>query len=355
MKGKVYQHKQGYWFVAWYDKDAKKQYKVYRYLGEMMYQRPLAIRLLGIMQNDYEKGTFRIEKYLSNTSDVITILRDWLKEESSHLTPATIKDYENSIENHLVPWFERNPYSLDDLQYNILCKLMGEINRSGKGRLNVMYCLRRCFEYCKKSNLIVTIPTFPEKRLYNIIEPVVRWLPEERQMNVIEAIPAHHRPIFLWLKYHLRRPSEAMALYREDYKQDQDVFIIKRTFSNKKLIEQTKTKKQHIIPCHPKFKPIRDRLVVRLDSPFMFTNPTGRLDGKRYQHDFLVDLWNEACKRTGESIDMYSGLKHSSCSQYLNEKGRNMEELQLLTDHARRESLKKYVNVSVETKRKLMG
>jgi hypothetical protein len=36
------------------------------------------------------------------------------------------------------------------------------------------------------------------------------------------------------------------------------------------------------------------------------------MDGKRYTLESLNRLWRHACKETGESIDMYSGLKHSS-------------------------------------------
>jgi hypothetical protein len=48
------------------------------------------------------------------------------------------------------------------------------------------------------------------------------------------------------------------------------------------------------------------------------------------------------------------GLKHSSCSQYVNEKGLSIDELQMLTDHARRESVLKYAAVQAEAKRNIM-
>jgi len=52
---------------------------------------------------------------------------------------------------------------------------------------------------------------------------------------------------------------------------------------------------------------------------------------------------------------MYAGLKHSSCSQFINEKGGTVDELQMLTDHARRDSVLKYADVELERKRELMG
>jgi hypothetical protein len=56
----------------------------------------------------------------------------------------------------------------------------------------------------------------------------------------------------------------------------------------------------------------------------------------------------------GEDIDMYSGLKHSSCSQYINEKHYSLDQVQVMTDHARRESVKKYAVVQLEEKRRLL-
>lgn len=56
----------------------------------------------------------------------------------------------------------------------------------------------------------------------------------------------------------------------------------------------------------------------------------------------------------GENIDLYSGLKHSSCSQYVNEKGLSISELQIITDHARLDSVRKYAKIEVARKRALM-
>jgi hypothetical protein len=46
--------------------------------------------------------------------------------------------------------------------------------------------------------------------------------------------------------------------------------------------------------------------------------------------------------------------KHSTYSQYNNEKGLNVDELQMITDHARRGSVLKYADVQIDAKRRLM-
>ena len=145
-----------------------------------------------------------------------------------------------------------------------------------------------------------------------------------------------------------------MALHRIDYDKEQDAFIVRRTFSAKELVQHTKTHKIHVIPCHSEFKKIMQKMPIRIDSQFFFVNPHGKLAGKHYSLACMEDIWHQACAKAGEDIDMYSGLKHSSCSQYINEKHYSIDQVQMLTDHARRESVKKYAMVQLDEKRRLM-
>jgi hypothetical protein len=96
------------------------------------------------------------------------------------------------------------------------------------------------------------------------------------------------------------------------------------------------------------------KMPVYMESPFFFVNPHGKLKGKHYSHCSMRVIWINACQKVGEDIDMYSGLKHSSCSQYINEKGYSIDEVQMMTDHARRESVKRYASVQLEAKRRLL-
>jgi len=93
---------------------------------------------------------------------------------------------------------------------------------------------------------------------------------------------------------------------------------------------------------------------VYINSPYFFVNRRGRLERKPYQHSGMVDLWHKACEKVGEDIDIYSGLQHSSCSQYINEKHYSLDQVQMMTDHARREGVKRYASVQLEEKRRLL-
>jgi integrase len=142
--------------------------------------------------------------------------------------------------------------------------------------------------------------------MYHIQEPIIRWIPEDRQMKIINAIPEEHRPIFLWLKLHLRRPAEAMALRKEDYDKETNCFTIRRSVSDRKHIDRTKTSAVHIIPCSKDFELYLGRCLKVFGSLF-FTNPSARNTQRCYSREILARLWRVAAKSMGEDIGLYQG------------------------------------------------
>lgn len=358
MKGKIsYAEHVKRFYVSWYYAPHRKTYKIYHYKGEMLFDKRMAEKLLACMQSDVEKGVFRIEQYTKTPSSVITYLKEWVEIVKPTLAPATYKDYLNSIENHLIPFFKNNPIQLHEIQHDILLKLLNSIEREGKGKLNVMYCLHACLEFAWRSGRIPTVPPFPKKKAYNIIEAPIEWLTEERQRAVIQAIPVEHQPIFWWMKFHLRRPCEAMSLQKTDF--DGAIFTIHRSFSAKQLTKRTKTGEIHYIPMVDEFIPYMEiekekQKSCSIVSPFLFVNPTGKKMGLHYTHKVFSDLWHRACEKVGESIALYKGEKHSSCSQLVNEYGYSTQQVQMATDHARLESVKKYAKVEVSARKALL-
>jgi integrase len=362
MKGSIFYHKnRGYWVVRWYDTLTHRAYNIYAYQGDKMWDRRYAVKLLSIMQARWEQHqrgecTFRIEEFTkSGWTDVIEYYELWMKNVTEPgCKPATIKGYWSYFRNWIRPYFERHPVRLHEIQLDTLTGLLNSITLSGKGKYNVMNAFHSMMDYAWRSRRIKQMPPFPKKEKYDIIEPEIRALPEDRQMSVIYAIPEADRPIFLFLKYHLRRPSEACALNWADYDQINRVFTIRRSVSARRVVKSTKTRAVHFIPCHPDFEAYMDALKPSDIDDYIFKNPRGRMPGKRYTIESLNVLWKKACAATGEDIDLYSGLKHSSCSQYVNEKGLSIYDLQELTDHARLESVKRYAKVSMARKKEMM-
>jgi len=353
MKGSIVFHKKlKRYYVSWYHN--KKTFKIYRYIdGQFLYDKRQAEKLRALMQADVERNCFNIERYTKNHVEVVQYLKNWIDIVSPNLSPATVKDYENSIKNHLIPYFDANPCMLHEVRLDVLQRLLNSIKRVGKGKQNVMYCLHACLDFAWRSEHITHIPPFPKKADYKIIDPPINWLSSEEQRKIIETIPIKHQPIFWFLKYTLRRPAEAMALQKSDYNSKKGIFTIRRSISNRQLVERTKTGQIHLIPCPSQLKTIIDNMPNVL-SPFFFYCRSSRSGGGRYTHSILSKQWNKAARKNGFNIKMYAGLKHSSCCQYVNEKGLSESELQVITDHARLDSVKKYVKTGMARKLELM-
>ena len=356
MSGSVGCYK-GSWYVRWWDRLNQKDVKIYRYNGFKLESQRMADKLLLAMQTDIEKGTFYLEKYKKpGFSDTINFIENWL-DSIDGLSPATHKGYKSYIKNHIKPFFVKHSHlSLPDIQIDVLRKFRKGMEKKGlspKMQWNVMFCLHAILHTAWESRRIQNMPPFPRKKEYSFVEKKIEWLPESRQLFVIEQIPEIHQPIFYFLKYHLRRPGEAIALHKEDY--EDGVFTIRRSVSARKVVNKTKTGEIHTIPCHPDFEQYIEKEKRKFPfSPFFFTNPAARRRGKRYTNEVLNIIWKAACKKAGEDIDLYSGLKHSSCSQYINEKGLSESELQIITDHANLKSVKHYAKTEIKRKKELM-
>lgn len=387
MKGKPYyaadRHR---WRVGWWDEKVKKFRLIDKYNGNYMpctaFEKEkngqyrldgkerfipdkekcqgykLAQKLLALIQGRWEQAqrgecTFRIEEFTKKGwTDVIPYFEKWL-ETKAKKKPATYKGYKSYFKNWIKPFFETHPIQLHEVQLDTLDKLLDSIELSGKGKHNVMMCFHVFLDYAWRAKRIFEMPPFPKKEDYEIVEPTITWLPSERQISVLDAIPDEHQPIFWFLKYHLRRPAEACALHKCDYDTINKVFIIRRSISARTLINSTKTGKEHVIPCHSNMIPLIDYLAQQ-PGDFMFQNPRARKEGRRYTNESLNTVWKDAREKVGETIDLYSGLKHSSCSQFINEQGMALSDLQTITDHARLDSVEKYAKTEVARKRELM-
>jgi len=365
MKGTIgFDKKSKRYYVAWYHESLKKTVKLWFYHGDRNIPfekgkqgKELAQRMLDQMRGDYENGVFRLDKFTLKTSDVVPYLDTWVEAVKSTLSPATYKGYKGYIKNHLTPFFSRRGVQLHEIQYDVLMELLGSIPRQGKGKMNVMYCLHACLDFAWRSGRIRVMPPFPKKGVYQIVQPVIRWLPEDRQDRIIQAIPLNDQSIFWFLKYHLRRPGEAMALHKEDF--SDGVFTIWRGISGYQEINRVKDKQQHLVPMVSAFAPSLEIETEKqkkhgIISPYFFVSLKGRLKGKRYTEKTLERIWSAACGTAGEDITLYSGTKHSRASQLLNVYGLSKSDLKEAGDWARMDSVDRYAKLEVATRKDLL-
>jgi hypothetical protein len=362
MKGSIFfQPDRGKWAIAWYCALSNKNFTITRYKGEFMYDRKIAEKCLAMIQSRWEEHQaglcqFRIEEFTrKGWTDVIEYYQSWMRDFiEPNRTPATVKGYWSYYENWVRPFFEQYPVALHEIQLDTLVRLMNSIDASPKYKLNILMALHAMMDYAHRSRRIPTMPPFPKKEDYGIVEPRIQWVPGDTQEKIIAAIPAEHRSVFQWLMLHFRRPAEACALFKTDYDPINRAFIIRRSLSARQLINQTKTKTIHVIPAADEFVSTANRLLMQdLDSPFLFVNRRARRDGQRYTNESLNIIWKKACNTVGVEIALYPGVKHSSCTNFL-ESGGTVDELQMLTDHSRRESVLKYADITLRRKREIM-
>ena len=319
------------WYVSWYH--GGKTHKIWFYNGIPLDSERLADRLRTAMRSDEDRGVFRIERYLHQKSEIGPLIDDWIKNVIAKRAPATKSLYKSLLDKHVKPFFDEKRLCLNEIDYGILLELKNRLEIAESSQKVLFRILKSFLLYAKKLNRIESLPVLPSGDDFTIEEKPPVWLSEERQMRVINAIEPEHHPIFLWLKYHFRRPGEACALQKQDW--DGERFIIRRTFSNQELHNRPKHKKITTIRCVAPYWPILkayQRQEYQLASPFFFVNPNGRAKGKHYNLSTLRDIVERACKKTGENIGLYQLTKHSSASQLVNEYGLNPHDVQMVLD-----------------------
>ena len=356
--------KHPYWEIFWYEKGAHgqrgKQHKISSYYGtgERMFQmhpdpnRDIgyhkAGKLLSMIQADYERymrgeAPFDIRKYKDKYTDVIPFVRDWLRAIDGSVGKGTLKNYTGYINNHIIPFFERHPLQLHEIQKDSLMLLMQEIQAAPKTRKNVLDAFKTCMVFAYESRRIPQMPIFPKEGDYQIRKKPPVWITGSEQDRIFKHIPDEDMAIFMFLRLHWRRAGEAIALHKEDYDPGRDVFVVHRGIECRKVVDKTKDGQIHVFPCHPDFKPYLEKALKQDPfSPFLFTCKTSRMEGKRYTREILMDRWTRACGAEGIKIDIHRGLRTSGASSAINEGEWSIEEAQAYGQWSRRETVEMF-------------
>lgn len=403
MKGHIqYQADRCRWSIRWWDKQAKKKRIINRYKGEFMpctafittngvpaldekgrlipdkercqgYARAAKLLLqINTRQDQADHGEckFRIEEFTqAQNSAVPEIYQTWLDEDIvGNRKPATIKGYQSYLRTWIEPWFAKHSVLLHEIDLATLSSFLKYVKAGlkkknptgniGKSALNIMSALHAAFDYAYRCGKLEKMPSFPKLESYNLQKRKIEWLDPAESRAIFENIPDCHKPIFEWLKLHFRRPGEACALYKTDYDIIRKAFTIQRAVSAREIVDSVKTNWKnpvvHYIPCKANFILTAERLInENPDSPYLFVNPRGRKDGKRYSLESLKNVWYQACDNAGVSrIWPYRGLKHTACTHFLEDGGTEIE-LQKLTGHKNMKSLEPYTEVTLERIRKV--
>jgi len=308
-----------------------KRHRIYSYQRVAFKQKDYAEDVLTIIRSEIASRTFDIRKYKKGAQLTIRVYAEkWV--DSLGLQPATIKDYKYSIRNFIGPFFKE--VDVRDVRHHHLMEFKTWLSgkRDPKGVYNVMGCLKTMLRYAWRNGDIPIVPPFPQ---LEYTKPPIKWVDEQTQFAIIEAIPETDRYIFWFMAWYGVRPSEARALQKTDLAKDH--ITITHSFSLNELVNTTKTHKVKVLPRLEVFDRMLEEMPKRL-SPFVFTRSW---DGKPYTQKNLNRLWNEACRKVGVEINLYNGLKHS-LGMHLLEKGVPKEMVQKIYGHSRADMTDRY-------------
>ena len=333
-----------------------------------------AIKLLSAIQSRLEEHfngicQFRIEEFTGkNHTDILEYYEKWMHNYiEKKRKPATVSGYWSYYKNWIKPYFKKHPVMLHEIRATTLNNLLNYIKEglknknpsgnTGKTAQNIIYALHTMMDYALRDERILRIPPFPKEEDYNIIQTIPEWLNIKDFWEVINMIPQEHKPVFLWMYFHLMREAEACALQWDDWDDINKVFWVRRSISARKLVESTKTSQIYATPCHRDFYPymlLLKRSNGGLKSKFIFTNSRARKPGKRYTNESINNIWKKACKEAGKSIRPYAGIRHSRASQMHNELGMSLPEIKEAGTWKRLDSVQKYAVTEFRRKRELL-
>jgi integrase len=269
-------------------------------------------------------------------------VKKWLDEKLSNpnLAASYTCKLKGFVDNFYVPFFK----SLDvrDIRYHHIKGFLGSLPKSFKSKYmkNILDGLKNFVSELHADEYIPTLPNFPTVSFQS---PDIKWIDEETQHAILNAIPNEHKDIFLFMFHEGLRPGEVRSLKKKDINLKENIVTIQRAFSGNVLREVTKTKRIRTIPLSPE---VSEMLLLRahtlLPEAFVFT-----WKGKPYVKDALYRIWIKACTAAKvEGVHLYGGTRHSFASQAVN-RGISLWKVGKFLGHAKTQTTERYAHARV--------
>lgn len=320
------------WFVQIYWEGEKHRFWKHPQTGEPFWAKQSAEKQLSRIRTEVDEGYFNPKFWKPDSPMSVTqYALDWLSDIS--VSPKTHSDYKTSVSKYIAPFF--GDKDIRTIRHKDLVQFYRFIDRSEKGKYNVMSCLRTMLRYAWRNEDIQSVPPFPT---LSFELPEIEYLEFDQQERVLAEISPTDRPIFQFMQEYGVRPGEARGLCKDCIVKEQ--VVIKRAFSENVLQETTKTKsvRRYDITSFidSVFKSIKPHL-----SKFVFV----RSDGKPYTSKDLNRIWREACQKAGISIKMYNAFRHSLGCQLLDQ-GEDIDLVRQQLGHTKAEMTRRYAKRS---------
>lgn len=330
MKGKIYSWKiktGRRYGVSWYHAPHRKTYKIPKFDGRKMWSENDAVELRSCMRDEYRRGVLRIEKYINIRAGFLLYLDEWLETIIKQKRPNTYAGYKTHINKYINPFFGQRNIGLHEVDLMLLFQFCNWMDIEPIYKERVIATIKSAIRFAKRSGVLQVMPDFPSRKELKVVKKPIEYIPEPRQLAIIDKIDPIHRPLFHWIRLHLRRPGEARALHKEDY--NNGIFTIKRNFSKNVLVTSTKTHTWFEVPMAAEFFEHYEQMRKQphwLQSKYFFVNPKPNMGRRYYSQSYFERLWKAAADECGETITPYRGLV-SSAITHLSGMGFSDEEI----------------------------
>jgi len=184
---------------------------------------------------------------------------------------------------------------------------------SAKTKKNVMGCLHTMLMDAQRDGHLGQLPPWIQFKGKNeVVNPEIVYLTVEQQLKILEHIPEHHRPIYLFMMATGCRPSEARALRKDDI--FDEYILFRNAFGYKGEIKPVKSKRTEPFPLYHELRYILNS-TTKWPIQFVFINPNTR----RHYGREINQIWNTACEAAKiNRIKLYNAVRHSYACQLLN-------------------------------------
>jgi integrase len=309
MGGSIIKDKRdGKWHISIYWEE--KRYRIFKnpVTQEAFFDKRQAEKQLSRIRTEIDDGTFQPKAWFPDSPlSTSQYAENWLK--TIDLEPKTKTGYTTTVKKYIKPFF--GDKDIRNIRYNDIVALKNSMPLSKKTVYNHINVLKKILKDAWRNEDIKSVPPFP---VLSFDEPEIEYLELNQQEIILNAIPEKDRPIFQFMMEYGVRPQEARALQKDCIRNGQ--VIIKRVFSENKLVERTKTgdKGRRIFGITSYFQNVLNTMQKNL-SPFLFL----RIDSKPYTNKDLNKIWHKAEQETGIKCKLYNAVRHSLGCQLIDQ------------------------------------
>ena len=394
--GKVFQHIEGIGIFCLRCKTHPRRYfvdlsfqgkriRVYSFRdGQPLSSYELAQRARQLIEHEIEKGVFDPSRWVK--SDVKKFLIEtqwerflWIKEkqvEAGELSPGYLNQI-RSYSKHILGFFkEKDVREIKKADITDFWKYLQE--KGGNKKLspktinNILRLFKSFLSFLQSEEVISHVPHFPVVKVQKK-EPEV--FDEEEQIFFLDFVREHfpeHYPILFFMCRQAVRPGEACALLWEDIDLRKGFVWIRRTFSARKLKDNTKGGRHRLIPLAPEVRVFLENYIgeaTPFPKNFVFVQP----NGSHYKDFTLNRIWNRIKElflkkynqgelkgalaysifvKLQKGMRLYDATRHSRITQFV-AGGKPLPLVQEFAGHSDPRITERYVHLAAEKLKQL--